>query len=268
MKNLVQTRVSEHAEFVDSNLYTNFTRLFTALQGSQNYNMADENSDVDTKSVLVPNLQNLLFRKKPLSDTLLVTPTEEHADVKDFRLMMECWKKQNVNFMEVLFTPYVDVPKRYNWVYSTLFDHREKFAFYNPAATLSATWGHMLEKYNKFDHKGVARAPFVEKYGYDPKQLCHQMRLLNFLERYLDVVEGKTKETYSELLLPTNMDELWKVKRGEYDLATAKQMNEDTFAAGTALREKYKSKFENKVDVAFEAWLDCLTLKVFEDVLK
>lgn len=113
---MIQKRVNEHAEFVQKK----YDVFFTALQGSQNYLLADEESDVDTKSIVIPNLRNLIFDKKWVSETLIVEPTEEHADVKDIRAMFDCFRKQNPNFIEILFTPYVSVNPEYKKAYEYL----------------------------------------------------------------------------------------------------------------------------------------------------
>ena len=51
--------VCEHYNFVVDDCNKNGTTLVTTLlQGQQNYNMDDEESDVDTKSLGVPNFGN------------------------------------------------------------------------------------------------------------------------------------------------------------------------------------------------------------------
>ena len=53
----IQNRVEEHAEYVDTQIGEE-VRFVTALQGSQNYQMSDEHSDVDTKSIVIPSSVN------------------------------------------------------------------------------------------------------------------------------------------------------------------------------------------------------------------
>ena len=43
--------------------------LMVALQGSQNYGLAYEDSDVDTKALLVPSFKDIVFNKQPVSTT-------------------------------------------------------------------------------------------------------------------------------------------------------------------------------------------------------
>ena len=75
------------------------------LQGSQNYGLDIYNdeykSDVDTKLIVLPTLDDLIEERKPISYTH-VLDNDEHIDVKDIRIMWDCFKKQNVNFIEIL----------------------------------------------------------------------------------------------------------------------------------------------------------------------
>ncbi|MBO5957917.1 MAG: hypothetical protein J6Q39_10230, partial [Bacteroidales bacterium] len=75
------------------------------LQGSQNYNLDYEGSDIDTKLIVVPNFRDICLNKKPVSTTH-VRANDEHTDWKDVRLYMETFRKQNLNFLEILFTKF------------------------------------------------------------------------------------------------------------------------------------------------------------------
>lgn len=75
------------------------------LQGSQNYGLDTMNSDVDTKLIVVPSFKDICLNRKPVSTTH-VRANNEHIDFKDVRLYMETFRKQNLNFLEILFTDY------------------------------------------------------------------------------------------------------------------------------------------------------------------
>ena len=79
--------------------------IYIALQGSQNYNLEYEDSDIDSKVIVTPNLRDVVENRKPVSTTH-VCDNDEHIDLKDIRLMFDCFKKQNINFIEILFTDY------------------------------------------------------------------------------------------------------------------------------------------------------------------
>ena len=103
------------------NIYKSFIKrgydvAYIALQGSQNYGLdmytEEYMSDIDTKAIIVPSLNDILTNRKLVSETV-VLENNEHIDVKDIRAMFETFKKQNINFIEILFTPYHRVPERY-----------------------------------------------------------------------------------------------------------------------------------------------------------
>ena len=70
------------------------------LQGSQNYQLDTEFSDVDTKLIIVPTFTEIAMNKQPLSTTH-VRENDEHIDFKDIRLYINTFRKQNINFLEI-----------------------------------------------------------------------------------------------------------------------------------------------------------------------
>ena len=69
-------------------------------------------SDIDTKVIVIPSLEDVVMNKKPISTTH-VLPNNEHLDIKDIRLYFDNFKKQNINFIEILFSPYYIVNPKY-----------------------------------------------------------------------------------------------------------------------------------------------------------
>ena len=99
-------RMQEHLATVQEHFGDAWVGLF--LQGSQNYKLDYESSDIDTKAIVLPSFSDFVLTHKPVSTTH-VMENDEHVDFKDIRLMFECIRKQNVNFIEILFTPYCRV---------------------------------------------------------------------------------------------------------------------------------------------------------------
>lgn len=258
----VLERVFDHAAYVDLNLPAGHHRLFTALQGSQNYGLSDAESDVDTKSLTIPSFENLVFNRKRLSTTLEVAPTIEHADVKDVREMFNCFRKQNINFVEILFTPYVDVAPNSMKFYLELHNRREDIAHYNRHQALHAMCGHMMEKYHAFDHPYPSRMDYINKYGYDPKQLHHQIRFKEFLERYFK------DEPYEDCMKPRDPEYLKAVKRGLLPLDEARVLREEL----KAWQEKFLAEMHEKVpdqpNEELDKWMDALVYEAFMDMYK
>lgn len=153
-------------------------------QGSGNYGLDTVNSDVDTKLVVLPTLKEIALNKKPVSTTR-IRSNDEHIDFKDARLMLQTFKKQNINFLEILFTPYKIIQPDYSDIWNQLIYNAEKIARYNPLQCIKAMCGIALEKYHAMEHEYPSKIEVIDKYGYNPKQLSHLVRVEEFLERYI-----------------------------------------------------------------------------------
>lgn len=96
----IMCRLSEHLAAVKEK-HPEWVGIF--LQGSQNYKLDYEGSDVDSKLIVLPSFEDFVLNRKPQSYTHIME-NDEHVDVKDIRLMFDCFRKQNINFVEILFT--------------------------------------------------------------------------------------------------------------------------------------------------------------------
>ena len=134
----IMDRVNEHLEHYKSNFKNDWFGIF--LRGSQNYNLDYEDSDVDTLVIVMPRFDEIVQNKRPISTTLMLQ-NGEHVDVKDVRLMFECLKKQNISFLEILFTEYCIINPNYKSAFSELRNNREIIARYDNYAALHCMAG-------------------------------------------------------------------------------------------------------------------------------
>ena len=188
------------------------------LQGSQNYGLDYESSDIDTKCIVLPTLEDLIFNRKPVSTTH-VLPNEEHLDLKDVRLYFQTFRKQNLNFMEILFTKYKIVNPTYEPMWNRLIENNEQIARYNPVGAVKTMKGIAMEKYHAMEHRYPSKVDLIERLGFDPKQLHHLIRVREYLGRYI------SGEKYADCLIPRNAEWLSKLKDTQnpyYDLSTAR----------------------------------------------
>lgn len=169
------------------------------LQGSQNYGLDTENSDIDTKLIVTPTFNDLAFNLKPVSTTH-IRENNEHIDFKDIRLMLQTFRKHNINFIEILFTPYYILNPKYEYFWEQLIAEREMIAHSNPLAAFKAMRGVALEKYHALSHPYPSKADILKIYGYDPKQLHHLVRIDRFMEAFMD------NNTYEDCLTPGELD--------------------------------------------------------------
>lgn len=187
------------------------------LQGSQNYGLDYEDSDVDTKFIVVPSFKDVAMNKQPVSTTHF-RANDEHIDFKDIRLYMQTFRKQNLNFLEILFTPYFIIGADYRYEWGRLIKAREEIAHMNPYQAVKSMQGIAKEKYHAMEHHYPKRMHMIEKFSYDPKQLHHLLRVQEYLKRYV------VGESYEDCLKPRNSDYLIDVKRGCHTLEEARDL--------------------------------------------
>ena len=208
------------------------------LQGSQNYGLDTKESDIDTKLIVLPKFEDIVFNKQPVSTTH-IRENDEHIDFKDLRLYIQTFRKQNINFLEILFTDFKIISNEYEKFWNVLIKNREAIARYNPYQAVKAMKGHAMEKYQKMEHPYPARKDVIEKFGYDPKQLSHLVRIEDYLERY---IEG---ESYKNCLYPTNSSFIMDIKLGKYSLNEARIIAEQAKNHIELLEQIVMKKFEN-----------------------
>lgn len=179
----LRKRVMEHYEDA-LKLYPEERIVGIFLQGSQNYFLDDEESDVDTKLLVVPTLDEIVFNKKPVSTTH-IRDNDEHIDAKDVRLYWQCFRKGNPNFVEILFARVSYINPMYQGLWDIMVSGREQVARVNPLVAAKAMMGIVQEKYHAMEHRYPSRADIVDKFGYDPKQLQHLIRMTWFLQTYV-----------------------------------------------------------------------------------
>ena len=214
--------VSEHLNEISA-VYPKDHIVGIFLQGSQNYGLDYKDSDIDTKCIITPSFRNVALVGKPVSTTH-VRENDEHIDVKDIRLYIQTFRKQNLNFLEILFTKYFILPnKEFEVQWSRLVDNREKIAHYDVCKNVKAMCGVAAEKYFALEHQYPSRMEWINKFGYDPKQLHHLLRIKEYLLRYIN------GEKYENCMVTSQSDFLKDVKTGYYKLEEARELGTNTY---------------------------------------
>lgn len=218
-------------------------------QGSGNYGLDYEKSDIDTKLIVIPSFEDIAFNRKPVSTTH-VRENDEHIDFKDIRLYMQTFRKQNLNFLEILFTDFKIVNPEHEANWGVLVDNRERIARYNPYQAIKSMKGIAMEKYHAMEHEYPSKIEVLKKYGYDPKQLHHLLRVEEYIGRYI------AGESYEDCLRPRRPEYLLDVKRGYYDLDTARVVANTAINNVIRVADAFAEKVENKGDPEVDDILD------------
>ncbi len=195
----IMKRVQEHYDYLQS---LGYEVVCVCLQGSQNYGLdeySDEYvSDIDTKAIVLPPLDDFIAAAPPVS-TVVIMDNNEHAEVKDIRVMFEMFRKANISYIELLFTEFKIINPEWEPYIRDLFDYRASIAAYHRNQFLRCIAGMAMEKRKALCHPYPNLIEKIEKYGYDGKQLHHCVRLYNFIERF---VNGESLDTCYKVKAP------------------------------------------------------------------
>lgn len=232
------------------------------LQGSQNYGLATPQSDVDTKLIVTPTFKDIAMNRKPVSTTH-IRANEEHIDFKDIRLYIQTFRKQNLNFLEILYTDFAIVNPIYEKQWNRLVESREAITHFNPYRSVQSMKGIALEKYHAMEHEYPSKIEVLKKYGYDPKQLHHLVRVEDYLGRYIN------GESYESCLDPGPMkQELIEIKMGKYSLAGARFIADKAKAHVEEMAEYAYSIYPNEEDPEVNELLDDVQYEIMRIAVK
>lgn len=230
-------------------------------QGSGNYGLDYEGSDVDTKLIATPTFEDIAMNKKAVSTTH-IRENEEHIDFKDIRLYIQTFRKQNLNFLEILFTKYAIINPMYASEWNRLVQAREEIAHYAPVQAIKSMRGIAKEKYHAMEHHYPARMVWIDKFGYDPKQLHHLLRVNEYISRYID------RESYEACLISKMPDYLQAVKLGLHNLDDARMIANWAIGCIDKMCDKYLETCSTKVDKDVDALLDDVQYNIMKIAIK
>jgi hypothetical protein len=233
--------------------------VILCCQGSQNYKLDLPTSDLDTKLIVTPSFKDIALNKKPVSTTH-IRVNEEHIDFKDVRLYVETFRKQNLNFLEILFTPYKIVNPLYADQWSRLEIAREQIARMNPYKAVKSMKGVALEKYHAMEHPYPSKLEVLAKYAYDPKQLHHLVRVDNYLTRYI------AGDSYESSMVPTGSmrNFLLDIKKGKYNLAEARSLAAYVVDHVTKIADEFCANTKDKEDESMRQLLEDVSYNIMK----
>ncbi len=256
--NSIMARVVDH--YNESLLHFDKNQIVGLfLQGSQNYQLDLPTSDVDTKLIVVPAFKNIALNTKPVSTTH-IRDNEEHIDFKDVRLYMETFRKQNLNFLEILFTPFAMINPDYFDQWNRLYHERESIARMNPWRAVKSMKGIALEKYHAMEHAYPSKVDVLAKYGYDPKQLHHLVRVDNYLTRYIN------GESYADCLIPDDVMKafLLDLKQGKWPLDKARELAQLSLAHVEKIADEFCEKTHDEENQEIRELLEDVSYNIMK----
>lgn len=220
-KEHIKNRLKAHYKYIES---LGYEIIGIFLQGSQNYNLdiyeKDYTSDIDTKCIVLPTLDNLI-KGNQMTSTKYDFEGEQ-IDVKDVRVMMEMWKKQNQSYLEILFTDYKIINPKYKSYLKEILDMKNDIVQLNPPQLARCIKGMSGEKVVALEHEYPATVEKIKKFGYDPKQLASIVRLTHLIENLFDKnMNFKDAILYADDDLRNYM---LNIKKGKIELEEAREL--------------------------------------------
>lgn len=147
-----------------------YSAVFAAVRGSQNYGLETKRSDIDTLIVAIPTLREMAFGK-PLSEEVF---TEVGICVlKDFRSFTEEILKCNINYLEILYTPYIYYPNIDCANIKDFFEEIKPIITEMPDRVLATAMGQANNHFIAYQKK------------HDPHRLAAFMRCAEFIKLFI-----------------------------------------------------------------------------------
>lgn len=177
--------------------------MFAGLYGSQNYGLSTPESDVDVKVAFLPSSKDVLLVEKRQATTLTDNGSKDNTVlVKDLRDVFCEFYKQNLNFLEVLATPWFCASELFKEAFRVLRQNNNDVARYYERGFNFCMCG----LFNKLNTD-------FGKNRFDYKKFTYGLYLTDFLTAYnngvtfMDCFYNPNVETYKALRMKKNLSE-------------------------------------------------------------
>jgi hypothetical protein len=224
-----------------------------------NYSTWDEQSDVDSKLLVIPSFEDIALGRKEIASVHIMSDNDEHVEIRDVRAYFKLMLKQNINFLEVLFSDFVIVNNKYSDLYYELVSRREDIAHANTYLFMKACKGMVHQKAAALKHPYPSKELLLENHGYDAKQLQNALRLCEFAERY------SKGESFEECLCSNELEYMMDVKRyrAGIDADKAEKMMNVAVKKIDGIEAAYNTYRKNETDPEVLEFLENNLLKLF-----
>lgn len=167
----IQDALNEHKQAVIEYGIPEAQILGIFLYGSQNYGIDTEESDVDTKAIYIPTIEEAILNKRCFVKELHLA-NDEHCEVMDIRHLVDNFRKQNINFIEILYTKHYWINPIFVDLWEAYFvEKRDQIARYDMSRAVESIAGQALHT--------------VKQNPKDGKKIANAWRLADFLDKYI-----------------------------------------------------------------------------------
>lgn len=180
----LNNKIQESLDYWKEKLFNEYGKdhiLNITLYGSQNYKIDTSFSDIDMKAIYVPSMREAVCNSSWLS-TELHNEKNEHCEIKDIREMCNMYTKQNLNFLETLFTEYRWDNPLYEDIHYRFKECSEKIAKYNVCYAIRSVCGQALNTIKEIQ----------KDYSLANKKIAKIIYLYLYLIKYIDNKDYKS----------------------------------------------------------------------------
>lgn len=231
----IEEALQQHKQVVLDAGYAEDQIIGVFLYGSQNYGLATENSDVDTKVIIIPTIEDLCAKKAGFVKAYEYN--NEKVVVMDIIHLVENFKKQNINYLEILFTAYSWINPKNEWLWKQFLLIKDHIVSYDKNKTIQSIGNQALHT--------------LKQDSDNPKKYAMARYLTYFLKCYIDDLsfqgyEGALRQP------PQVIEELLALKTGKqdytgHDVLALKKELEKIIAIKFFDDVEYKAKIDKKL---------------------
>lgn len=254
----IMKRLDEHIESAQEFIGDRY--IFGAFVfGSQNYDLDDEQSDLDSKLLVLPSFKDVASLATPLSMTH-ERANGDHIDIRDVRLFIDNFKNQSHNSLEALFTPFFSLKEEYIVQWNALLRKREEIARINPYKAVKAMQGMAHRNMRLLTSELEHGQDMFKIKGYNPKMLHHILKSEYFLERYISGAK------YADCMIPRGAERgfILLAKEGDFPKSEAEYYAIEAVANVNKLANDFCDKTSDKSDTKLIEFID----EVKEEIVK
>lgn len=178
MNEYIRNELNRQTSFIADQI-PNCRIIGTFLRGSQNYGLANENSDVDSVILIFPSRDEFIMNKQATNYT--IDDGDNKVQVLDIRLFFHQLKKSSPNCLELLFTKYFILNPDYSLEWEAIVKQREKIALHNIDRLFASLKGFIWTNIKQFENV-------------KDKKHKKAYQILRIGEMIQNLIEGKTYE--------------------------------------------------------------------------
>lgn len=196
-KEKILNKLKKHQEYAKRFLSDGTDILGTFLIGSQNYDLDNSYSDIDSKVIIIPNFEEITSTRPPRNE--IIAFGKEQINIIDYRLLPKFFNK-GFNYLELLFTDYYIIDFYYERYWNILKQKREDLAYLHPMTFYNAVFGMIVSLESKI-HKSLLTGEEM----YDTKALARMYFLSDLIFTYYyggnfkDCLQSCDKEEYFKI---------------------------------------------------------------------